>query len=69
MLGAEVAGSGVTDFQVLGHGYWMLKLWVVESQICRGSGGLGLGKTGIFALGCCGFCASGSSKMKWPMEA
>ncbi len=46
----------------VGHGYWMPKLRVVESWICRGSGGFGrwvapfvgfglpLGCGGVFAL-------------------
>ena len=33
----------VTDLQILGHGFWMPKLRVVESRICRGSDGFGRG--------------------------
>ena len=41
----------VTDLQVLGHGYWVPKLRVVESRICRGSGGFGLGGEGFLGVG------------------
>ena len=42
----------------VGHGYWMLKLRVVEFRICRGSGGFGLGDEGLVPLGCSDFWGS-----------
>ena len=62
ILDAELAGSGVTDLQVTdmwgaGHGYWMPKLRVVESRICEGCGGFGLGGERFVPPGCGGFWA------------
>ncbi len=45
------AGRHVTDLQVLGHGYWMPTLRVVELRICKGSGGFGRGGRRSFAVG------------------
>ena len=44
-------GSGVTDMWGLGHGFWMEKVRMVESRICRGNGGFGLGGEPFVGLG------------------
>ncbi len=40
------------------HGFWVLKLGVVEARICGGSGGFGLGGQGLVPPGCGGFWVS-----------
>ena len=40
---------------VAGYGYWMPTLRVVESGICTGGGGFGLGGEGILGGVCHGF--------------
>ena len=42
LLGINLEARQVTDLQVLGHGFWMRRLRVVESWICRVGGAFGL---------------------------